>query len=175
MITITDSLSERQKEDVWELLKVSDRDFVPSLSSRNNTVQKDLAAPDHALEREPSSYFEALLDQSFLLYEKNGHIKGFISFIDDYSSDIEECSACIYISTVIVAPSERQKGITQKMYGYLFEQRKGTPILTRTWSQNGSHIHILTKLGFDLAKRIPNDRGEGIDTVYYLKGAKRDE
>ncbi len=175
MITITDSLSERQKEDIWELLKITDREFFPSLSSRNNTVQKDLDGPGFTTETEPTNYFKALLNQSFLLYEKDGHIKGFISFIDDYSSDIAEGSACVYISTVVVIPSERQKGITQKMYGYLFKGRKGASILTRTWSENGSHIHILKKLGFNLVKRIPDDRGEGIDTVYYMRRGKSDE
>ena len=175
MITITNSLSKRQKDEIWEILKTADNEFVPPLSSRYDTVQRDFADFGSTMIPEPTKYFEALLGQSFLLYMENGHIKGFISFIDGYSSDLTECPVCIYISTIIVIPSERQKGITQKMYSHLFNARKNIPVLIRTWSENRSHIHILQKLGFNLLKRIPNDRGEGIDTVYFMRGVKDNE
>jgi hypothetical protein len=38
---------------------------------------------------------------------------------------------------------------------------------TRTWSTNASHLDLLDELGFDLIKRVEDDRGDGIDTVYY--------
>ena len=42
-------------------------------------------------------------------------------------------------------------------------------LTTRTWSTNGSHIHILTSLGFEVSERVVNHHGEGIDTVYFGK------
>lgn len=40
---------------------------------------------------------------------------------------------------------------------------------TRTWSTNDAHIHILQSIGFVMVKNIDNDRGIGINTLYFEK------
>ena len=40
-------------------------------------------------------------------------------------------------------------------------------VTTRTWDSNDRHLDLLSDLGFELLTRIEDDRGEGIDTVYY--------
>lgn len=45
----------------------------------------------------------------------------------------------------------------------------GKRITLRTWSTNGAQEHILDKLGYSLVRRLKDDRGEGIDTVYFVK------
>ena len=45
----------------------------------------------------------------------------------------------------------------------------GSRITLRTWSTNGAQEHILDKLGYSLVRRLKDDRGEGIDTVYFVK------
>ncbi len=42
-------------------------------------------------------------------------------------------------------------------------------ISTRTWSQNDPQINTLMKKGFSIVKRIPDDRGPGVDTLYFGK------
>ena len=95
---------------------------------------------------------------------------GLVSFIEDERFEIltEADLPNIYICTVAVSPSARGKGITKKAYHYLFNtvypQRN---LFTRTWSTNVAHTKILSAMGFREFKRILNDRGVGIDTVYY--------
>jgi RimJ/RimL family protein N-acetyltransferase len=56
------------------------------------------------------------------------------------------------------------------MYEHLFFTLFPTHhLFTRTWSTNAAHIAILGKFGFSQIARIENDRGEGIDTVYFAK------
>ena len=74
----------------------------------------------------------------------------------------------IYLSTLMLKSEARGKHLTQKMYDYLFNNLYADrSIFTRTWSTNGAHLRILEKFDFKLIKTIPNDRGVGIDTVYF--------
>ena len=50
----------------------------------------------------------------------------------------------------------------------------GSRITLRTWSTNGAQEHILDKLGYGLVRRLKDDRGEGIDTVYFVKKEEND-
>ena len=49
--------------------------------------------------------------------------------------------------------------------------REGFDITTRTWSQNDAQIHTLLKRGYKLLKTLANDRGAGVDTLYFGKVA----
>ena len=164
MITYTSTLTERQKQDIWALLCAADGEFVPPLSARTQTTQAHLSGGK--AQSAPQAYFEGLLKQSFLLAEEDGAVVGFLSFIP-VRRDLG--FACNYISTIIVEKSHRNRGITSQMYRKLFEISGNTPIATRTWSQNAAHIALLGKLGFREHSRIPNDRGEGVDTVYFVR------
>jgi ribosomal protein S18 acetylase RimI-like enzyme len=58
------------------------------------------------------------------------------------------------------------------MYDHLFNEKYADRnIFTRTWSTNTAHISILKKYNFREIHRIENDRGEGIDTVYFSRKA----
>ena len=170
MIKAVKRLTPEQKNDIWELVKAADREFIPTLSSREDTTQKNLTSQTG--KREPTSYYNALLSQSFILCIENGRVAGFISYIPDYHliNDKGLDTVCDYVSTVIVSPDSRRKGYTTKMYKKLFSSGKGKTVMTRTWSQNKAHIALLEKIGFKLVLTIENDRGKGIDTVYYLRG-----
>ena len=58
------------------------------------------------------------------------------------------------------------------MYETLFKKYENVDIFTRTWSTNEAHIKILMKFDFEIMSVLKNDRGEGIDTVYFKKSAK---
>ncbi len=170
MIIAVKNLSQKQKEQIWDLVKASDKEFIPPLSAREGTTQKNLL--DEQSELVPSEYFNALVQQSFILYIKHFRVIGFLSYIPDHhleaASDVD--MVCDYISTIIVDPKYRNKGYTTAMYRKLFSARPGKIYATRTWSLNHTHISLLDKLGFSLILRLKDDRGDGIDTVYYSKG-----
>ena len=164
-------LNQKYQEDVWKLLKDADGEFVPPLSSREKTTQAALAPTDGKGDaRGPVKYFEQMLGQSFVLAVKDGRVNGFLTYIPEHELSLEgRTIKCNYISTIIVEPASRRKGITRRMYQTLFEKSLDLPVATRTWSTNHEHLGLLQKLDFSLAARLENDRGPGIDTVYYVK------
>lgn len=176
-----DALSSHQRETLWILLKQADREFVPPLSARETSTQQHLAestpAPqtDHA-SAEPTLYFQAMMQQHFLLAEENGCLLGFLSCIPAYTLMLpcKEARLCTYVSTIIVDSAHRGKGIARMLYRHLFSITEN-PIVTRTWSSNHAHIGLLGTLGFELIATLPNDRGAGIDTVYYQKDVRQEE
>lgn len=166
-------LSEQEQQQIFELLMEADQEFIPSLSARYSTTQKALRGVEETKEHIPLSYLKHLLNQRWILAKDEGQITGFLSYCSDFVDDILGIEqAGDYISTIIVQKDYRGRGITVCMYNKLFEISKAPWIATRTWSTNYAHIHILQKLKFDLVKRIPNDRGVGIDTVYFQKKLK---
>ncbi len=163
------SLNAEYEEDVWELLVLTDEEFIPSLSSRNSTQQTDFNADNKCVNR-PYAYYEAIKEQEFILAVEEDKVVGLLSYIPDFKLPFcynDEEIVSNYVSTIIVHPDCRGKKITQKLYKQLME--KNVTITTRTWSGNMAHITILRRLKFDLIQTIPNDRGSGIDTVYYMK------
>ena len=84
-----------------------------------------------------------------------------------------------YLTTLCVQPEYRGQGISEVMYAEaekdIAAKFPESRITLRTWSTNGAQEHILKKLGYDLVKRLKNDRGEGIDTVYFVKREVRKE
>lgn len=166
-----ENLTENCESQLWELVKLADHEFVPSLSSRYSTIQGDLQPESEAGCEGPGKYFEGLKNQQFIVYTEGEKIVGFMSYIPRHSLEIpgiDRVFTVTYISTVIVHPDHRGKGITEKMYLELL-QKATLPLATRTWSTNSAHIHILNKLQFDIVATLKNDRGENIDTVYFVK------
>lgn len=170
-----EKLDQKYREDVWKLLCDADSEFVPPLSSREKTTQQSLL-PGKQDARGPVSYFEQMMKQSFILAVKDGRVNGFLTYVPDHVLELSGQSlTCHYISTIIVEPGSRNKGITRRMYDALFELCKGKNVATRTWSTNDAHLALLQKMQFQLIKRLKDDRGPGIDTVYFLKESARDE
>ena len=171
MIIATEELSEQQKKDIWQLLNEADCEFVPPLSARKGTTQKNLIDVEEG--KVPTEYFEGLMQQSFILCISDSHVVGFMSFIKDHELKLygDNSIVCDYIYTIIVNKSFRNKGYTTGMYKKLFDGRSEKNYATRTWSTNRAHLHVLDKIGFELVYIIKDDRGNGIDTVYYVKNS----
>jgi len=165
-------LTRVEQDDVWGLLKEVDREFVPPLSSRNSTTSANLlpaapAAPG------PQSYFEEVLGQLILLASANGEPVGFMSCIPaHHHALVVNQSPCTYRSTLAVTASARRLGVARHLYGALLSlpDRYASPwVATRTWSTNFGHRDLLASLGFQEVVNLPDDRGPGIDTVYYAR------
>lgn len=156
------------KQRLLQILADNDTAFVPPLSQRTGTTQTDFQTAGGSI----CAYFDKMMQQSILAISLEGQIVGFVSFVENMSIDVISGPLLpnIYISTVVLMPEARGKGITKKVYNHLFNERyPERNVFTRTWSTNFAHIKILNSFGFQELKRIPNDRGAGIDTVYYGK------
>lgn len=164
-----DKLTDAQKKDIMALLVLTDHEFIPPLSARNDTTQKNLA-PGSPSTEVPIKYYETIIKQEFILAVSNDHIIGFMSYIPDHVVlDGAQSVIAHYITTVIVHPDFRGQGITEGFYRVLFSRFEDKSICTRTWSTNHAHLKILHRLGFTNILTLKNHRGEGIDTVYYCK------
>lgn len=159
--------NENYKQDILNLLSLCDSEFVPSLSSRNSTTQKNLIV-NNSLSSIPKDYFENLLKQQTLVCEEDGKVVAFMSFNENYVCSCIDSSLLPnkYITTVIVHPSFRKKGICGKFYDYMLSNFCCN-LFTRTWSTNSGHTSILLSKGFALHATLKDDRGKGIDTVYF--------
>lgn len=167
-------LSEADKiifeKEMIEMLIESDKDFVPPLSSRASTLDKGFSG--EANSEGVLSYFREMRKQQILAAFDEGEFIGFVSFRENFTSEEikEKDLPNIYVSTLVLSKKSRGKGVTKKMYSYLFEELySASNIFTRTWSTNIAHTKILSGFGFSELLRKENDRGEGIDTVYYKR------
>lgn len=157
-------------EEVLEMLTEADGEFLPPLSARCSTTQQDLSG---TLESRGSvlPYFEQLKSQRFLCAFEEGKLLGFVSYRKDHTCrEIrQEHLPNIYISTLVVRPAARGRGITSALYSRLFPEYGEGSVFTRTWSTNFAHIRILEKFGFEVFRVLENDRGQGVHTVYFRK------
>ena len=161
-------LKEKYGKDVYKLLSDSDKEFFPPLSERVSTMQSDLKADGKSLGID--NYFNAMMSQDGLGVFIDGNLCGYISFLHNYAN--EEIKGVvvpnIYVSTLILSPQCRGKGVTKQAYNYLFNVLfPACSIYTRTWSSNYAHIKILLDLNFSQILLMKIDRGNGIDTVYF--------
>lgn len=156
------------KQTILEIMRLCDNDFIPPLSARNSTTQKSLIG-GKSTEEGLISYMTEMLSQVVLGSFENNNLIGFVSFKENYLSDVilDSDLPNIYLSTLMLNKEARGKRLTQQMYDYLFNVvYPDRSIFTRTWSTNIAHLKILEKFNFSLIKTIKNDRGNGIDTVY---------
>jgi len=168
--TFKSKLSHKDGIAIKAMLKEADKEFIPPLSSRHSTTESDLSGK-YVSEKGIEEYYEKIKNQSVLLCRENGKIVGFMSFILNHSVTVNDSRIdCLYLSTLIVSENHRRKHIAREMYDKLLKKYgKKTNIITRTWSTNKEHTSLLHRLGFALLESITDDRGQGIDTVYYGK------
>lgn len=153
---------------ILEMLVASDREFVPPLSSRSSTTQQDLSAAESCPEG-VRQYYEQLQTQKVMAAVEGERLLTFVSYIENYINGpiTQADTPNIYLSTLVMRPEARGKGLTKKLYAYLFDAYKPAPVFTRTWSTNAPHLRILDFFGFDTIKTMKDHRGPGIDTVYF--------
>lgn len=161
---------EQYYPEMLEMLIAADDEFVPPLSARSSTVQVDLSSAKKA-NNGVLHYFEELKKQRMLVTTEQGKLIAFVSFKENFVNDKIDDKELpnIYISTLLVSPDGRGKGLTRKMYEVLFQEYDHANVFTRTWSTNGAHIKILSTFCFETMCVLKNDRGNGIDTVYFKK------
>ena len=164
---LNDIQKEQYKEELFKILTQNDTAFVPPLSQRSGTTQTDFGQQHNP--NGVADYLEQMLTQQIVGVFLENKLVGFVSYIENREADAF-CLPNIYLSTLVLQPETRGMGITKKLYHHLFnELYPERNVYTRTWSTNIAHIKILMGFGFEEYKRIPDDRGQDIDTVYYAK------
>lgn len=168
-IICTNGIPNRYGDDVMDLLVMCDREFVPSLSSREDTSQTEFSNCEGGGGK-PVTYYQSLKRQKNLLLIENGSVVGIMSYIEDYVTSATTFEMPnVYVSTLAIHKEYRHRGFASKFYHYLLKKYAHCHIYTRTWSTNEGHIRILSSLKFYEMLRLEDDRGPEIDTVYYHK------
>lgn len=166
-VILNDEQKEEYSNQILEMLTAGDNDFVPPLSARSSTTQTNLTGVKGSLDG-VVSYFNEMMKQKIICSVSKGKVLGFVSFKENYVTDAFDKTPNIYLSTLILRPEARGKNLTFNIYDYLFNVvYSNSSVYTRTWSTNAPHVKILSKFNFAEILRKKNDRGEGIDTVYY--------
>ncbi|MDO5728994.1 MAG: N-acetyltransferase [Actinomycetaceae bacterium] len=170
-------LNSVEKTAVADLVAHADHEFIPPLSSRSSTTQQRLDLTiDSSQTASTDAYCRELETQSFVFAVASGdtatakeNIIAFLSYRPHTTLFDRKRPLSHYVSTIIVDPHYRGQGVAQRLYNALFAiaDEQGVSVSTRTWSTNNAHIALLKKNHFNLITTIPNDRGEGLDTVYY--------
>lgn len=167
----------RFSSGIKRLLIAADDEFVPPLTAREGTTQTEgldeaAAGDDYSVDEAIEDYHSQCLKQHIIACHHDGSLRGFISFRDGYRTpELEGYQPSNYISTIVVAPEHRRQGLARRMYQTVLtdlpESVRDPYVTTRTWSTNDSHLALLDELGFENVATLPDDRGDGIDTVYY--------
>ncbi|MGN1059026.1 MAG: GNAT family N-acetyltransferase [Clostridia bacterium] len=173
-ITFVKQIPEDCYDELLALFALCDDDFLPPLSARTGTTQKNFTAGGGTAE-EPVAYCREIMAQKGFLVTENGRLAALLSFRENYTCSVISADTFpnTYISTIVVHPNYRGKGLGSKLYHALMEAYSDHQIFTRTWSTNASQLRILPKMQFHEFARIQNDRGAGIDTVYFCRSAQQ--
>lgn len=157
-------------DQLYKLLEIADKEFVPALSSRSSTTQQTLqGGRGEGLK----DYFEEMKQQAFVLAMDGNRVAGFMSFRFDHRCDYSPSGPNLYASTSVVHPDYRGKGLMKGFYTAMIRAYPDRAIFTRTWEENKVHLRVLDKLGFVMTARLENHRGPGIHTVYFERKADR--
>ena len=171
------------KSQVFQLLQETEGEFVPPLHVRSSTTQKELAGKRWLSEEEKENnleaYFREMSGQRFIVAQEGETVLGFLSFKPELPMEVDGRNLIAnYISTIVVRPGERNKGIGSGMYRRLIEvMGESGFFVTRTWETNTFHQQILDRLGFRLLSRIDEGRkdadGTPVPSLYYIKEFNR--
>ena len=155
------------KKQLCELFKRVNREFAPPLSTKKG--------------REMTSEIEKLVTRIIkgaygipIVFETKGKIKGIICISNKYWSKkgIEKLRNTPHITWLVVHPKHRRRGIATLLLNFAFIWLRNNgykKVSIRTWSTNDEALKLYKHVGFRIFKKIRNDRGKGIHTLYFLK------
>ena len=155
-------------DDIQALLALADKEFIPPLSARGSSTQQNLTCTD-AVSAGANAYYRTISTQPVIVATENGRCYGFMAFKKDYVCEYYHKTPNLYASTCVVHPDARGKGLMRGFYQEMIDLFPHCSIYTRTWHTNISHLKVLEKLGFSLLIRLPDHRGPGMDTVYFVR------
>ena len=174
-MTVFDTLASAPgpvRDQVFALVCEADDAFWPPLRARTPEQGLSVGAGE-VLDDKPDAYWASIQSHVLIIAQEEGRVLGMMSVARDKYLDALDLTATAYLSTLIVAESARGRGLARQLYAHLFELAyswsETALVATRTWSTNAAHLPLISKLGFEERLRLKDDRGVGIDTVYFLK------
>lgn len=166
------STPENHKIEMRGILSCVDEEFVPPLTGefRENITRTDEEGGQTDIE----GYVQRCLERPLIGAILDGRLVGLLSFEHiDNAPPIEPYTPTNHVEIIAVHPEYRGQGLATEMYNYVIEELPSElsrpHISTKTWDSNTRHIEILDRFGFKLVHREPDDRGPGVDTVYYAR------
>lgn len=162
-----------EQKEVYSILEECDGDFVPPLSARQSTFQADLKQTGQPAGSGVADYFEEVRKQTTLLIKADGRTVAFISYRYPYACEaLKAYSEVAYLTTMCVRKSERGKGLSRMLYETIIRdiqtRHPQAAITLRTWNTNQAQMHLMPELGFRCVATLKDDRGAGIDTMYFV-------
>lgn len=145
------------KEQILDLLDDCDDDFCPPLRKRVFLSEKCVTSSE--INNSILRYYHWIMDSSGIIVEEGNKVIGFVAYT--VSPD------CLYVKNILVAKNYRNRGIASKLYSMILEVNR--TVCIRTWSTNKTNIKLLEDNGFTIKEVIKDDRGDGIDTIFYVR------
>ena len=142
-------------ERVLAFYNLIDPEFFPPLSQRfclTDKVQQAVGSPG----------------ETCYMAIRDGKIVAVMSF----ERNIDNDPAKVYLKFFGVRPDCRKSGIGITFRREVLERMRTDGIktvTTRTWSTNHDMLALNRKLGFEIDRVITDDRGPGVDTIYFVK------
>ena len=147
------------------LTRRCDGDFVPPLSWRHRLGQelRDLGPQAGA---NVEKYVDSLLELAHLVVLVQDEL--LVGYCAYYWPWMWRGTEHVYVSTAVVAPSHRGRGLSTRMGRRVVAHalRRRVPLLAKTWSTNQASMGALARWG-RVDKIVRDERGAGIDTVYW--------
>lgn len=159
-------IDDAHMDAVRALLFACEGEFVPPLSERHSTSQTDLDSGER--HSGPQAYFDEMSAQPIVLALRDTELLGFLSYRPDFVLDFLPGASC-YVTTVCVDAAHRREGVATALYAHVEALVRPQGVSLRTWSTNVAQIGALRKRGYECVRTLPDDRGPGVDTVYFLK------
>lgn len=162
-------LATKAKKAIRELVESVDDDFSPPLSSRKKAIQLDF----HETGGSMDEFIDDLLDNEAILAFVDGKIAGILFYRTDYHV-VKIKRRGLYVVLILVGKNYRGHRLASRMYSFVEDRADSMrkPIYMRTWAGNKTQEAILPRRGYSLIARLHDDRGPGLDTVYYERPAK---
>ncbi|MCP3685605.1 MAG: GNAT family N-acetyltransferase [bacterium] len=139
-------------EELYSFLEAVDEDFFPALSKYPYPFREHL---------------DRVVEKGTIFYIKEETVIGMISFYDH-----DERFESAYIDLIAVLKEHRKKNLGMLLMEKCFSELKSKNIKKvriRTWSTNPASKKLYEKAGFKVYKTEKDDRGKGVDSVYFEK------
>lgn len=159
------------KQKLLSLLLACDDDFFPTISAKRNPH-------DGKKETGLRIYMDEKKDYHYLLVWDEGRLIAFSNFVLDFTIPcFPDYPKSLHIDTVCVERAYRNQGIGKRIYQYYEEMLpdafRATYYTLETSSINKPQIKLMEKFQYEIICRITDDRGKGIDTIYFGKKITR--
>lgn len=159
-------IKETRKADylqVKRFIELVDNDFYPPLSKRGGGIPERV---DVCLDMPEANFLVARLEDR----DASDPLGGFVGMVGctiNWKSD-----DTAYINFLATHPDYRNYGISLELCMRLEEklnEHEFKIIYLCTWSSNPAAMKFYEKMGYYAYSIVLNDRGNGIDTIYYKK------